>query len=71
MKNEICEVISNDEIMPDIYFMWLDSPAIARQAQAGQFLMVTCSEETVLRRPISVHSVDNNKLALLYMVVGK
>ena len=33
--------------------------------------MVNCGEDTVLRRPISVHSVDHDKFALLYVVVGK
>ena len=33
--------------------------------------MVDCGEETILRRPISVHSVDHDKFALLYAVVGK
>jgi len=33
--------------------------------------MVDCSEETTLRRPISVHSlVDHDNFALLYAVVG-
>jgi dihydroorotate dehydrogenase electron transfer subunit len=71
VKNETCEVISNDELIPGTYLMWLDSPEIARQAQAGQFVMVACGEETVLRRPISVHTVNSDKFALLYMVVGK
>ena len=71
MKNEICTVISNDELMPGTYLMWLDSPEITRRAQAGQFVMAVCGEETILRRPISVHSVDNDKFGLLYSVVGK
>ena len=71
MKNEICPVISNDELMPGVYLMWLDCPEIARRAQPGQFAMVNCGEDTVLRRPISVHSVDHDKFALLYAVVGK
>jgi dihydroorotate dehydrogenase electron transfer subunit len=71
VKKEISQVLSNDEIMPDTYLMWLKSPEIAWQAQPGQFVMVACGEITVLRRPISVHSVDGDKLALLYMVVGK
>ena len=71
MKNEICTLISNDELVPGTYLMWLDSPEIARRAQAGQFVMVACGEETVLRRPISVHSVDHDKFALLYAVIGK
>ena len=71
MKIEICPVISNDEITPGTYLKWLDSPEIARRAQAGQFVMVACGEETTLLRPISVHSVDHDKFALLYAVVGK
>jgi dihydroorotate dehydrogenase electron transfer subunit len=71
VKNEICTVISNSEITPGNRLMWLRSPVIARQAQAGQFVMVACGEAATLRRPISVHTVDGEKLALLYMVVGK
>jgi dihydroorotate dehydrogenase electron transfer subunit len=71
MKNEICLVLSNDQIMPDVSLLWLKSPEIARQALPGQFVMVACGKETILRRPISVHSIDNDRLALLYMVVGK
>jgi dihydroorotate dehydrogenase electron transfer subunit len=71
VKQEICTVISNDEITPGIRLMWLKSPEIARQAQPGQYVMVACGETTTLRRPISVHTVDGEKLALLYMVIGK
>ena len=71
MNKEISTVLSNKEITPGIYLMWLKAPEIATQAQAGQFVMVACGGETVLRRPISVHSVDDGEMALLYMVVGK
>lgn len=57
--------------MPGVYLMWLRSPEIARQSLPGQFLMVGCGEETVLRRPISVHNVEGDKVALLFLVVGK
>ena len=33
--------------------------------------MVHCGEETVLRRPISIHRVEGNKLAILFTVIGK
>ena len=71
MNNEICEVLSNNEITPGSYLMWLKTSEIARQAQPGQFVMTVCGDETVLRRSLSVHNVDGDKLALLYMVVGK
>ena len=71
MKQVVAKVLSNQAVMPDVYLMWLESSVIARQSQPGQFLMVTCGEETILRRPISVHSVEGDKLALLFMTVGK
>ncbi len=71
MNQENCEVVSNVELMPGTYLMWLLAPEIARRAHAGQFVMAVCGEETILRRPLSVHSVDHDKFALLYAVVGK
>ncbi len=73
MKQIGAAIISNSEIMPGVYLIWLDSPQIAATAQPGQFVMVRCGEETLLRRPLSIHQVDTTKakLALLFNVVGK
>jgi dihydroorotate dehydrogenase electron transfer subunit len=42
-------------------------------AQPGQFVMVCCGEDALLRRPFSIHQVneDKTRLALLFSVVGK
>ena len=54
--------------------MWLDCPQIASTTAPGQFVMVLCrgegSDVPLLRRPLSVHRVDGDRLALLYAVVG-
>ena len=71
MDQALVTVISNVEVMPDAYLMWLDCPEIPQEARAGQFVMVRCGEETVLRRPLSVHQTDENRFALLYAVIGK
>ncbi|TRZ48682.1 MAG: dihydroorotate dehydrogenase electron transfer subunit [Dehalococcoidia bacterium] len=57
--------------MPGVYLIWLGSPQIAPEAKPGQFVMVRCGEDTLLRRPLSIHQLDGNKLALLFTVVGK
>ncbi len=59
--------------MPRVYLVWLNSPPIASQAQPGQFVMVRCGEglEYQLRRPLSIHQLDGNEIALLFTVVGK
>jgi dihydroorotate dehydrogenase electron transfer subunit len=67
------QVISSSEVMPDVFLMWLESPGIASLAQPGQFVMVGCGPESLLRRPLSVHrtSEDKTRLALMFAVVGK
>jgi dihydroorotate dehydrogenase electron transfer subunit len=59
--------------MPGVSLIWLESPQIASAAQPGQFAMVQCGEDTLLRRPFSIHQVDEDKnsLALLFSVVGR
>lgn len=59
--------------MPEAYLLWLEAPQIASLAVPGQFVMVRCGEETLLRRPLSIHQVDESKtrLALLFAVVGR
>lgn len=75
MKQAAAAIISNGEIMPGVYLIWLDSPQIAATAQPGQFVMVHCGEETLLRRPLSIHQLADEtggaKLALLFTVIGK
>jgi len=72
LKQGFAPVIANTEVMPGVYLIWFESPQIASEAQPGQFVMVRCGEETLLRRPLSIHQqADKAKLALLFTVVGK
>ncbi len=73
MRQEVAPVIANTELMPQVHLIWLDCPQIASQAWPGQFVMVRCGEnlEYPLRRPLSIHQRDGNRLALLVNVVGK
>jgi len=71
LKQVVASIISNHEVMPGVYLIWLESPQIASLAKPGQFIMVCCGEDTLLRRPLSVHQIDGGKLALLFAIVGK
>ena len=66
-------VISNHEVMPEVYLMWLECPRIAQAARPGQFVMVHCGQENLLRRPLAIHRTNGDKtgLALMFAVVGK
>ena len=80
MKQASSCVISNTEITPGVYLMWLESPEIASAANPGQFVMVRCSDgyDPLLRRPLSVHRAGRvagsrraaNALALLFRIKG-
>jgi dihydroorotate dehydrogenase electron transfer subunit len=74
LKQILARVISDSEVMPGIFLIWLEAPQIAPAAKPGQFVMVNCGEETFLHRPLSIHQVDQKTkagLALLFAVKGK
>ena len=73
LKQVLSPVVSNREVMPGVYLIWLESPQIASVVQPGQFVMVRCGQENLLRRPMSIHQLDDHKskLALLFSIVGK
>lgn len=74
VKQILATIINNSEVMPGVYRVELES-AEFEDAQPGQFAMVGCGEENLLRRPMSIHRLTNKggktELALLYKVVGK
>ncbi len=72
MNRGLASIISNSEVMPRVHLIWLESPQIASEVKPGQFVMARCGQETLLRRPLSIHQVANaTKIAFLFTVVGK
>jgi dihydroorotate dehydrogenase electron transfer subunit len=72
LKQATAYVISNSEVMPGVHLIWLKSSQIVSAAQPGQFVMVYCGEDTLLRRPLSIHQLaDGVKLTFLVNTVGK
>ncbi|MFC1988260.1 dihydroorotate dehydrogenase electron transfer subunit [Chloroflexota bacterium] len=71
MKQITAEVLSNYEVMPGVYLIWLKAPEIASAAKPGQFVMVNCGEDTLLPRPLSIHQCEGDKIALLSRITGK
>ncbi len=72
-KQVLAKVTSNCQIMPGTFLIWLESPEIAGTAKPGQFVMASCGEDNLLRRPFSIHQVNDGRtsLALLFGTVGK
>ncbi len=74
MKQKVtAKVLSQKEIAPGIYDMWL-STGLAKEAAAGQFIGVYPKDKsTLLPRPISICEVEKEeeKLRIVYRVAGK
>lgn len=70
---EMAQVISQEQIGDQIYRMWIATPGIAAQAQAGQFVSVYSRDAAhLLPRPISICEIDAQagRICLVYRVVG-
>jgi dihydroorotate dehydrogenase electron transfer subunit len=67
------KILENKPLSPDYYQMLLDYPGAKATMGPGQFFMVRVCEDydPLLRRPFSVHYLEENRLGLLYQVVGK
>lgn len=67
-------IIENKEIAPGIFKLIFKSEYISHKAKPGQFINIKCSENlsTVLRRPISISSVDEKEksVTVFYQVKG-
>jgi dihydroorotate dehydrogenase electron transfer subunit len=71
MKQITANVQEKIQINPGILYITINAPEIAANARPGQFIMIDCGENTILRRPISIHRVaDKNKIALLIRISG-
>jgi len=60
MPSDVCaRVIANTRLSSDYNVLALDAPAIAKEAQPGQFVMVKAatSHDPLLRRPFSVFEI--------------
>ncbi|MDI6891505.1 MAG: dihydroorotate dehydrogenase electron transfer subunit [Actinomycetota bacterium] len=66
-------VESNAKVVHGVHRLRLSSSEIALEAEPGQFVHVLCGEnrDYILRRPFSVHRVQNGSFDLLIQVVGK
>lgn len=67
-------VLHNIQVNADSFELIVQAPKIAKMAEPGQFVMVSCAapgRSPLLRRPLSVHDVNGETLSLLYRVVGQ
>ncbi len=72
-KKEMGKVLSQKEIAPDIFDMWIET-SLAECARPGQFIAVyPKAESTLLPRPISICEAEKEtgRLRIVYRIAGK
>ena len=73
MKSINVEILSNTHICDSYYLLEFIESDIAKNSQPGQFLQLLINQgiSPLLRRPFSIFDVHNNKISILYKIVGK
>ncbi len=67
-------ILSQQELAPGIYSLWIQTEHIAEHARPGQFLSLYCEDGSrLLPRPISICETDRERKALrmVYRIAGK
>jgi dihydroorotate dehydrogenase electron transfer subunit len=76
MRNKIfveqCEVLQHQAFEGEQFILTLKSDKIANDTKIGQFVHIKCSDELLMRRPISIMKVDKEQgtFDLLYKRLG-
>lgn len=68
-----CQILAHYKFEGEQYILTLASDVIANETKPGQFVHIRVSNSLLMRRPISVMSVDveNGTFDLLYKIVGE
>lgn len=67
------KVVDRQQLGKQYFTLTLEHPGKMEKIEAGQFMEVEVAgaKDVFLRRPISIHDVEDNKIKLLVQVVGK
>ncbi|HEX9093104.1 MAG TPA: dihydroorotate dehydrogenase electron transfer subunit [Coriobacteriia bacterium] len=70
---ERTSVLGNDRVATGVGLLALHAPRIAASVRPGQFVHLRVNEggEAILRRPFSVHVVRDERIEILYQIVGR
>ncbi len=68
-----CTIVEHEQVAEGHYRMSLRSPAIADDANPGQFCMIQVEAglHPFLRRPMSLHSIGDGEFSILYKIEGE
>ncbi len=66
------KIVSNVEVMPGYHLLCAEASHIVSNAKPGQFVMVRCGDKLALRRPLSIHMIDDKtRVSFLFAVLAR
>jgi dihydroorotate dehydrogenase electron transfer subunit len=78
LKHVLASIVFNEEVtkgtaqVPQTNYICLEAPEIAARAVPGQFVMIKCGHNAMLRRPLSIHQIDpSGQIYFLFISTGK
>ena len=66
-----CSIVFKERLADSVYAITVSSPDITNAARAGQFVNIKCGEGSLLRRPLSICSIDDDELRFVFEVKGE
>jgi len=66
-----CNITDITLLTDAVYSITIASLELARKSRAGQFLHIKCGEARLLRRPISICSVKEDNIRIIFEVKGE
>ena len=66
-----CEIVEKTLLTDAVFSITIVSKDLACESRAGQFLHIKCGEARILRRPISICSVTDDKIRFVFEVKGE
>jgi len=67
----LCEIIDSRLLTDAVFSTTVASRELANESVAGQFLHIKCGEERILRRPISICSIRDDKINFVFEAKGE
>ena len=67
----LCEVVYKEQLCDNIFALTIVNSKLAHEAKAGQFLHINCGHSRLLRRPISICSINANAIEIVFEVKGE
>lgn len=70
MDQVTASIISRTEVCANIHLLELEVPQISSASRPGQFVTIRCGEEVLLRRPFSIHRLHDDRIKILFTILG-